>query len=152
MIPIHRRRGGSGDQEARWEEDDRQNGPQGLHHLEGGRVWVRNFSQVFWFWRCVILVPLNAHAAFTCDGATLAGSYSGVVAGTDSGTPFSSFVFLDLLSNGTLQLLSVFGEPGLPWQQAAGGRHLVIFFHHRWVLYSFGQPSGRRVIHCQFFG
>ena len=49
-----------------------------------------------------ILAPLNAHAAFTCDGATLAGSYSGVVAGTDSGTPFSSFVFLDLLSNGTL--------------------------------------------------
>ena len=76
----------------------------------------------------LIFVPLNANAAFTCDGATLAGSYSGVVAGTDSGTPFSSFVFLDLLNNGTLQLLSVFGEPGLPWQQEAGAGIWSFFF------------------------
>ena len=100
-----------------------------------------------------ILVPLNVNAAFTCDGPTLAGSYSGVVAGTDSGTPFSAFVFLDLLSNGTLHFtIRLWGTRCLPWQQEAGARHLVIFFHHGWVLYSFWRIyPGRRGIHCQYF-
>ena len=75
----------------------------------------------------LILVPLNADA-FTCDGATLAGSYAGVAAGTDSGTAFSAFLFLDLLSNGTLTLLSIFGEPGAPWQQAQGPGTWTPFF------------------------
>ena len=75
-----------------------------------------------------ILVPLNANAAFTCDGATVAGSFSGVVAGTDSGIPFSAFVFLDLLSNGNLDLLSIFGEPGVPWQQESGPGTWTPFF------------------------
>ena len=75
----------------------------------------------------LILVPLNADA-FTCDGATLAGSYAGVAAGTDSGTAFSAFLFLDLLSNGTLTLLSIFGEPGVPWQQQQGAGTWAPFF------------------------
>jgi hypothetical protein len=76
----------------------------------------------------LILVPLNANAGFPCLGASLAGAYSGVVAGTDSGTAFSSFVFLTLFSNGTLDVLSIFGEPGVPWQQAKGPGTWSFFF------------------------
>jgi len=63
-----------------------------------------------------------------CTGATVAGTYSGVVAGTDSGTAFSSFLFLTLLSNGTLEVFSVFGEPGLPFQQESATGTWTFFF------------------------
>ena len=76
----------------------------------------------------LILVPLNANAAFTCDGPTLAGAFSGVLAGTDTGVPFSSFLFLTFLSNGTLDLLTIFNEPGIPWQQAQVSGTWSFFF------------------------
>ena len=76
----------------------------------------------------LIFVPMNAKAAFTCDGATLAGAYSGVMAGTDLGTAFSSFLFVTLFSNGNLNFLDIFGEPGLPWQQEQGAGTWSLFF------------------------
>ena len=65
---------------------------------------------------------------FTCDGPSLAGSYSGVVEGKRNSVPYSAFLFLTVVSNGTLDVLSIFGEPGAPWQQEAGAGTWTPFF------------------------
>jgi hypothetical protein len=75
----------------------------------------------------VITVDPNP-APFTCEGPSLAGSFSGVVEGQRNGLPYSAFLFLDLLSNGTLDVLSIFGEPGVSWQQEAGAGTWTPFF------------------------
>ena len=89
---------------------------------------------------------------FTCDGPSLAGSYSGVVEGKRNNVPYSAFLFLTVLRNGTLDVLSIFGEPGVPWQQGVGDRHLDPVFHHRWVLYHHGHRPGRDLLPCQLYG
>ena len=76
----------------------------------------------------LILVPLKAHAAFNCDGATLAGSFAGTLAGTVGSLPTSGFAFLTLASNGTLTYLEIFSEPGVPWQQDQGAGTWTPFF------------------------
>ena len=77
----------------------------------------------------LIFGPVNAHAAFTCDGATVAGAFSGQLVGADdSGTPFSSFLFLTVFSDGTFDILSLFSEPGLAWQQLQGTGVWTPFF------------------------
>ena len=75
----------------------------------------------------LILVPLHAHAAFTCTLQGLAGAFSGVVAGTDTGTPFSEFLFVTLNSNGTFTTFEVVGEPGNVAQTISGTGTWSIF-------------------------
>ena len=69
-----------------------------------------------------------ANIASDCDGPSLAGSYSGVVEGKRNSVPYSAFLFLTVLRNGTLDVLSIFGEPGVPWQQEAGAGTWTPFF------------------------
>ena len=77
----------------------------------------------------LIFGSVNAHAAFTCDGATVAGAFSGNLVGVDdSGTPFSSFLFLTVFSDGTFDILSLFSEPGLAWQELRGTGVWTPFF------------------------
>jgi len=65
---------------------------------------------------------------FTCTAPNVADFFSGVVAGKNRGAPYSELLFLTLLSNGTLSFVSVYGQPGLVWQQESGSGAWTPFF------------------------
>ena len=79
-----------------------------------------------WVLALLILVPPNANATFTCTTESLAGSFIGVVAGTDSGEPYSEFLFV-AMGVGTIATFEVVGEPGAPSQNVAGTGTWSIF-------------------------
>ena len=51
-------------------------------------------------------------ATFTCTAPSLAGDFSGVVAGKNRRVPFSEFMFVTFYGDGTLATFEVKGEPG----------------------------------------
>jgi len=71
-----------------------------------------------------VITPL---AVFTCNGPSLAGAFTGVVAGTDSGVPFSEFLFVTINGNGSLTTMAVLGTPGNVAQTVNGTGLLSIF-------------------------
>jgi hypothetical protein len=66
------------------------------------------------------LEVVTSTAVFTCNPLNLAGEFSGVVAGTDTGTPYSEFLFVTVNGNGTLTTFEVLGEPGNVAQKVNG--------------------------------
>ena len=66
------------------------------------------------------LPVVTSTAVFTCNGQSLAGEFSGVVAGTEIGTPFSEFLFVTINGNGSLTTLAVLGTPGNVAQKVNG--------------------------------
>ena len=72
---------------------------------------VRKWHSCLWILHFLLLAPLTANA-FTCDVATLAGVFSGVVTGTDTGAPYSEFMFVGVNEDGTVETFEVRGEPG----------------------------------------
>jgi hypothetical protein len=73
------------------------------------------------------LEVVTSTAVFTCNALNLAGAFSGVVAGTDTGTPYSEFLFLTVNGNGTLTTFEVLGEPGNVAQKVNGTGSWSIF-------------------------
>jgi hypothetical protein len=73
------------------------------------------------------LEVVTSTAVFTCNPLNLAGEFSGVVAGTDTGTPYSEFLFVTVNGNGTLTTFEVLGEPGNVAQKVNGTGSWSIF-------------------------
>ena len=87
----------------------------------------------------VITVEPNPDA-FTCDGPTLAGSFSGVVEGQRNGLPYSAFLFLTVLSNGTLDVLSILWRTRCPVATRSRGQALGLRFSPPMGFASSGPP------------
>ena len=66
-------------------------------------------------------------AVFTCNGQSLAGAFSGGIAGTEIGTPFSEFLFVTINGDGSLTTFEVLGTPGNVAQTVNGKGSWSIF-------------------------